>query len=173
MYMIYVDTEDYSGNFERELVAFATGCSHHDYDHQGIHAIANAARAQMKFGDWWKYHIQEHQGDDDEYPESYANIAPTPGWFNNGMGGDFKIGTPGVDVGGRHYPAYMSVSIAVDELPPADVWNEFQERLIEFCERFYVENPPAYNPHRTPITLTGVRQEEVVVETKVTRRQIM
>lgn len=172
MYMIYVDTEDYSGNFERELVAFATGCSH-EYDHGGIEDIANTARSQMTFGEWWAHHIEEHQGDDDEYPELYANIAATPGWFNNGMGGHFKIGTPGVDVGGRHYPAYQSVSIAVRELPPADVWNEFQERLIEFCERFYVENPPAYNPHRTPITLTGVRQEEVVVETKVTRRQIM
>lgn len=172
MYMIYVDTEDYSGNFERELVAFATGCSH-EYDHGGIEKIANTARSQMTFGDWWRYHIEEHSGDDEDDPPCYANIAPTPGWFNNGMGGHFKIGDPGVDVGGHHYPAYQSVSIAVDELPPADVWNEFQERVIEFCERFYVENPPAYNPHRTPITLTGVRQEEVVVETKVTRRQIM
>jgi len=160
MYLLYVDTEDYSGNFERELIAFATGCAHDDYDHKGIHAIANTARTQMTFGDWWKYHIEEHQGDDDEYPASYANIALTPDRFENGSNG-------------QQYPAYQSVSVAVNGLPPAEVWNEFQERVIEFCERYYVDNPPAYETHREPITVIGVRQEEVVVETKVTRRQII
>lgn len=159
MHMIYVDTEDYSGNFERELVAFATGCAHED-SHSGIHDIAGTARAQMQFGDWWQNHIKEHAGEDDEYPPCYANIAATPGWFNNGMGGHFRVGTPGVDVGGRHYPAYQSVSLAVREFPPADVWEEFQERLIEFCDNFYVQSAPSYNPHRLPITLTGVRHAE-------------
>lgn len=164
MHVIYVDTEDYSGNFERELVAFATGCWHEN-DHSGIEQIAKNAHTDMAFGLWWQQNILEHVGTEKECP-AYANIAATPGWFNNGMGGHFKIGTPGVDIGGRHYPAYQSVSLAVRETPPEDVWEEFQERVIEFCERFYVQSAPSYNPHRLPITLTGVRTEQPTISSR-------
>jgi hypothetical protein len=57
-------------------------------------------------------------------------IYPTGGWYNNGNGGHLK------DTGNdakRRYPAYMSVAIFTDKLPPDAVLLEFTERAREFC----------------------------------------
>lgn len=162
MHLIYVDTLDYSGNFEREMVAYATGCADERAPQEDL---ANSARRDMRFGQWWADNIVAHVGPEKE-EACVANIAATPGWFNNGMGGHFQIGAVGVDIGGRHYPAYQSVSVAVRNLPPPEVWEEFQERVIDFCERVYAQTAPTWNPHRSAIGLTGVRTASLETQPK-------
>ena len=55
MHRIIIDTEDYSGNFERPMVAFTTGCID---DHSTMYEhVARNARSEMKFYDWWSKNI--------------------------------------------------------------------------------------------------------------------
>lgn len=155
MYMIYVDTEDHAGNFERELVAYATGC----YGDCGVgDGEAEDAREEMTHYAWWEQHMVMQE--DDEYGAEMmrpAAIHPTPGWVNNGRGWCVPASSPEAQDFERTYPAYLSVKMVVDQLPPKDVWEEFQERVIEFCETYFLTHWS--NSAKKPITLTGVRQE--------------
>jgi hypothetical protein len=82
---LIVDTTSYSGNFERELFAYATG-------QQGCHGRADDLAASV-VGDvrhlrWWGANVARR-------PNKHGNlqpvaIHPTPGWFNNGMGGHYR-----------------------------------------------------------------------------------
>lgn len=157
MHLLIVDTENYSGNFERQMVAYATGrsgdCGVGDEE-------AEVARNEMKHHDWWEENMVMQE--DDEHGDEVmrpASICPTPGWFNNGTGYHFRADSDEADTIKGRYPAYLSVKMVVEQLPPEDVWEEFQERVIEFCENYY----PTMRSYKTeaPITLTGVRQEEV------------
>lgn len=173
-FVLYIDTENYSGNFERPLGAYCTGCAH-EYDHKGICKIAEVAQNEMKFGAWWMQHIREYQGLDEEYPPLYFNVAETPGWVMDRHGGDYRVGSAQAAQIQHPTPSLMSLSIAVDELPPQEVWEEFVQRAKDFCAQRYssaVRNE-IYRPEI--IVFTGVRQEDVTVETqvKVTRKQIM
>lgn len=172
MFVLYIDTENYSGNFERPLGAYCTGCVH-EYDNSVTSRIAAVARKEMKFGAWWKQHIIEHQGMDDEYPPLYFNIAETSGWVMNGNGADYRAGSAQAAKIKHPTPSLMSVSIAVDELPPQDVWDEFVQRAKDFCAQNYCKDVRKDIQTPESIVFTGVRQEDVTVETKVTRRQIM
>lgn len=84
-YKFIVDTNSYSGNFEREMMAYATGlCTHRGQEYAS--------------------------GFEDEFPEIFkeldgivvpcgeyddvANIEPTPGWWNNGLGGHYRDDDP-------------------------------------------------------------------------------
>lgn len=152
MHQLIVDTENYSGNFERQLVAFATGC----FGDCGVgDTEAQLARQQMTHYAWWEENMIE-QEDEDHGADCMrpASICPTPGWFNNGMGYNFRADSDEAETIEGRYPAYLSVKMVVEQLPPQEVWDEFQERLIEFCEQYY----PVMHSYST-ITLTGVRHE--------------
>lgn len=58
------------------------------------------------------------------------------------------------------------MSVAVRNLPPPEVWEEFQERVIDFCERVYAQTAPTWNPHRSAIGLTGVRTASLETQPK-------
>lgn len=157
MHLLIVDTENYSGNFERQMVAFATGC----YGDCGVgDTEAELAREDMQHYSWWEDNMVMQE--DDEYGADVmrpASIHPTPGWFNNGRGYHFRGDSDEADTITERYPAYLSVKMVVEQLPPQEVWEEFQERVIEFCEHYY----PTMRSYKTeaPIVLTGVRQEDV------------
>ena len=155
MYHLIVDTENYSGSFERELVAYATGC----FGECGVgDCLAEESRDEMTHHAWWEKHMVMQE--DDEYGADMmrpASIHPTPGWVNNGRGWCVPAHSPEAQDFERTYPAYLSVKMVVDELPPKDVWEEFQERVIEFCETYFLTHWS--NSTKQPITLTGVRQE--------------
>lgn len=158
MHRLIVDTEDYSGNFEREMVAYATGC----YGDCGVgDYLAEQAQEKMKHYAWWEKHMvnqpDEDTGEDCMRP---ADIWPTPGWVNNGYGLHLREDSEEAEALTTCYPAYQSVVMVVDELPPQEVWEEFQERVIEFCEKVYPAEAPSYKKQH-PITLTGVRQEAI------------
>ncbi len=155
MHLLIVDTENYSGNFERQLVAFATGC----FGDCGVgDTEAQLARQQMTHYAWWEENIIE-QEDEDHGADCMrpASICPTPGWLNNGMGYHFRADSDEAETIEGRYPAYLSVKMVVEQLPPQEVWDEFQERVIEFCETYFLTHWS--NSTKQPITLTGVRQE--------------
>jgi hypothetical protein len=77
---IIVDTNKYSGNFEREMCAFSTAqigeCGVGDDEVDENHPYAS----------WWGTHIQQVE---DGCWRPVA-ISPTPGFINDGMGGHYK-----------------------------------------------------------------------------------
>ena len=77
---IIVDTNKYSGNFEREMCAFATAqigeCAVGDDEVDENHPYAS----------WWETHIQQVE---DGCWRPVA-ISPTSGFINDGMGGHYK-----------------------------------------------------------------------------------
>jgi len=83
-----VDTEQYAGNFERELCAYVTG----RWD-QETHGRNEAALYEKETGkdplEFVEDRPVEHDG---YYNPAPQELFPTPGWFNNGMGGHFKDG---------------------------------------------------------------------------------
>lgn len=85
--ILIVDTEQYAGNFEREMCAFITGqvgeCGVGD-------DIAEQYSADIKNLKWWEEHIVSERDDSDYGCYRPASIWPTLGWFNNGTGGHFK-----------------------------------------------------------------------------------
>lgn len=89
--VIAIDTESYAGNFEREMCAWLTGRT----GECGVgEDLAEEAREQLKNKEWFdKYVVDES----DEGCYRPCAIWPTPGWFNNGMGGHYKIGSPEAD----------------------------------------------------------------------------
>jgi len=85
--VVAIDTNEYSGNFERPMCAFITGqvgdCG------VGDELIENALEelAQDTFNntlEWIEEHIVSES--DDHGCHRPASIWPTPGWYNNGMG---------------------------------------------------------------------------------------
>lgn len=169
--MLYVDTES---DCPTALGAYCTGCVH---PNQGgsLKSIAKIARSEMVFGAWWEKHIQEHQGLDEEYPKMYFNVAETPGWVMDGYGVDYRVGSAKAKKIKHPHPSQMSLSIAVDELPPQEVWDEFVQRAKDFCAQKYCDAVKAELFAPENIVLSGVRQEDVTIDTqiKTTRKQIM
>lgn len=85
-YRIVVDTDTYSGSFERELIAYATGQA----GDCGVGSdLADVASSELpnKVLEFWEDNIIE-EADDDGF-RCPANIYPTPGFFNDGMGGHY------------------------------------------------------------------------------------
>ena len=62
---------------------------------------------------------------------------PNPRWVNNGLGVEARVDSDEAQQWERHYTSYQSVAIVVRQLPPSDVWEEFQDRVIDFCEFGY------------------------------------
>ena len=172
VFVLTVDTENYAGNFERELGAYCTGCVH-EYDHSGIAAIAAAAAQEMRFGQWWVEHITAHQGVDEEYPPVYFNVAETPRWVMDGCGADYPAGSAEAQKIAYPSPSLMSVSVAVWELPPAEVWAEFVQRAQDFCAQKYNDAVRARVCSPEAIVFTGARQEEVVTTVTVARKMVV
>jgi hypothetical protein len=77
---IIVDTNKYSGNFEREMCAFATAQIGECY------VGDNEVDAEHPYASWWETNIIE-AGDGCWRPVA---ICPTPGFINDGMGGHYE-----------------------------------------------------------------------------------
>lgn len=83
--IVVVDTEIYAGNFERELCAYVTGA----IGECGVGGeVARAAASEIVHIDWWRRHVRSEA--DDKGCRRPTSIWATPGWFNNGMGGNYR-----------------------------------------------------------------------------------
>lgn len=82
-YVLVFDTEQYSGSFERELVAYVTGCS----GECGVGAEEAAQALEdlpPRVVEWLDDHVL-HLPDEHGCCRP-ASVWPTPGWFNDGHG---------------------------------------------------------------------------------------
>jgi len=88
-WIFVIDTDEYDGNFERELTAYITGqvgeCGVGG-EMAELYRAEAGGQSEDKFDD-----LLEHRADDNGCHRPCA-IYPTPGWFNHGMGGHFKEG---------------------------------------------------------------------------------
>lgn len=79
---VIIDTNQYAGNFEREMCAFVTG----QYGGCGVgEGIAELARGEIQHVAWWDRHVE--MVEDLHGCAQPVAICPTPGWFNDGFGG--------------------------------------------------------------------------------------
>ena len=87
-FLFIVDTQNHAGSFERQLVAYLTG--------QVGECGVGSEEAKLAKEDgvplWFKDHVL-HLPDAERGYIRPASIWPTPGWFNDGMGGVYPDGT--------------------------------------------------------------------------------
>jgi hypothetical protein len=88
-WIFVIDTDTYGGNFERELTAYITGqvgeCEVGN-EMAELYKKEVGKRGLNMFED-----LLEHRADEDGCHRP-CTIYPTSGWFNHGMGGNFKEG---------------------------------------------------------------------------------
>lgn len=133
-YILVADTNQYAGNFERELCAYITG----QYGECSVGAdIAKSEIEdyQIQNLNWWKENIVNE-------PDEYGTYRPvsiykTEGYFNNGMGKIYEDKDPLYSK--PKYPAYLSVAIFINEKPPVAVIKEFKERTHSFFDNEMTE----------------------------------
>jgi hypothetical protein len=146
---VVIDTDSYSGNFEREMVAFITGYETPRGD-KFVYPIRRAFGFESRcYGAVWD--------EADENPfvllfipwpgnwgEELAHICPTPGYGNNGRGEHCQVTTPAQKT--RYpYPAFQSVQIRCSEKPSAEALTILKEWSYKFAERSRAEKPQ-WNP---------------------------
>jgi hypothetical protein len=81
IYALVIDTDQYSGNFEREMTSYCTNMSFP----RGEEYITD----EVEYAAWWEANAAEWTEDPDDNPES-CGIWPTPGVLNNGMGWHYE-----------------------------------------------------------------------------------
>jgi hypothetical protein len=156
-YEVVVDTDQYAGNFEREMASFVFGCFDvnrvgAEYVEQGVFPLPWACSEHEAYASVIVAHDREGRG---ELYEKFGNIAPTPGFRNNGMGKHFPY-TEGEAIEGNFYPAYLSVSFRFQNgfEPSAEQLAELKARVLEFPEVY----TPRIKTHTKPtINITGFR----------------
>lgn len=189
-YVFVVDTEQYSGNFERWLCGYMTGRTDEPETHGGEEAEIAKKEITPEAWDYFQEHVINCAEQPDDCPiDTPVIIYPTPGWFNTGMGGHFKEGQE--EEAYKHYkkttekyiadhkgmttlqvspklnkfPAYQSVGIFFDEAPSHDIIALLKARAHKFAEQYW----PAHRIFGQKITITGFRllEEKKVVTEKV------
>lgn len=85
MKVLIIDTDNYSGNFERELCLFLTGQVGDADVGQGF----LTQPSPITYKNWWDENIVQVNDDDDNILTP-VKMWETPGWFNNGMGKNYK-----------------------------------------------------------------------------------
>lgn len=147
VFVVVIDTNQYSGNFEREIAAFCLG-AFAEYQAHGVAELCEFEEAMEREplleSIKGKLTIQKH----DEYGDIAATIWPTPNRLNNGYGVHFdaKEGETG-------WPAYESVGIFVETQLTAEEMNLVRLRAELYAEE-YAEN----------MVIRGVRQIKVTTE---------
>ena len=154
-----VDTDTYAGNFERSLLAYVTGQKQdnfHDCDEKTAERVREELPSDVSA--YFENNIGWGMDDLDDVPMlSRVIVHSTPGWFNNSMGGHFKEGqeaeayehyknevaennkkypTSGMKVSPTllKCPAYQSVAIFINEVPPPDMLKLMKDRAADFCK---------------------------------------
>lgn len=158
-FLFVIDTDSYSGNFNREMCAYLTS----QWD-QATHGGKQAAIAEKEIPKdvlaYFNEHMIEcHEAVDDGHSDVCQIIYPTPGYWSTGHGREAKGKPP---KGVRAYPAYQSVAIFFDEEPPKNITNFMIKRAQKYCaERLNIIDEPE------PIEFLGVRILKESTETKI------
>lgn len=131
-FIFVIDTNKYSGNFERQLCAFITGCIGECGVGQNEQELFLIETNQEKsiFNDYILYYPDEHGC------KRPASIWETPGRTNDGHGNHFNTEDINIEncYNKTKWPAYESVAIFFDKKPPKKLINLMIQRNIIFCK---------------------------------------
>lgn len=143
-YSVIIDTNEYSGNFERELTAYTTG-HHTEYaGEEEAKDYQNFVDANPEFSELFQSNIRFEY---DEGGGNYCCIYPTPGRVNDGKGNHYDE----IDYTGEHkYPAYESVEIFFYWEPTPIEMRIIEDRAIEYGKKHGI-NIKAIRIHKTEI----------------------
>lgn len=130
-YLIIIDTDSYSGNFEREMSIYLTGRHDEMFEHMvdEYRDVENMSDSYKK----WFYENTSSYMFDEEYGSRMCGIWSTPGFSNDGMGKHVPD-VNGVPV--YKWAAYQSVAIAVDSVPSKEILQELLNRALEFANLY-------------------------------------
>jgi hypothetical protein len=165
LYIFVIDTEEYAGNFERQLCAYITGCI-------GDCGVGEEERIQYNNDETMNFDDSIRLEPDEHGCNRPVILVDTPGWFNNGLGGHFRDGTDEQVVLDHHkqvakehglpahgkmakFPACLSVGVLFETKPTAKEIALMKRR----AEAYLLKNN---------IPLTGFRlltRETVMTET--------
>lgn len=161
--LFIIDTNEFAGNFERELVGYITGhvgeCGvgdeyagmfQEDVDPVMQTAISNIV-AQVDF--------------EDDGCLRPAMIWETPGRVNNGRGFNYDDTPENRLTHGGGYPAYESVAAAFEERPSPEMIELMKQRAHEFMNVHEWDRWSQKRQKPIPPTITGFRlvTREVIV----------
>lgn len=145
-FVIVIDTDKYSGNFEREISAFCLGAFDEDRWHGRAEAdeFEEATEHDPRLeGIKKKVTSKRHN----EYDEVTNTIWPTPNRLNDGYGNHFDA-----KEGEKGWPAYESVAVFVDKELTSEELELVRLRATLYAEEFTKD-----------MTIRGVRQIKVTV----------
>ena len=157
IYALVVDTEQYAGNFERAMCAYATGvvggCTRGEKEASLFaEQEPDSFDRDIEESVFWELMVQEMDEDGCARP---VTIVATPGWFNDGDGREFR--DEGQEIEGvTKWPSYQSVGM-------------FFERRLTSDEEALVKRRVAAFAELNNITVTGYRwleKTEIVREMK-------
>jgi len=127
-YVLVIDTNKYSGNFERELTAFCTGI---------LGECEVGDKEVIKYNEEETYSFDSIALRADEHnifrPTS---IYKTPSWWNDGHGKRFLEGEENEIV--KKYPAYNSVAIFFYKEPTKEEIKIIKRRAEEYVTNGYI-----------------------------------
>ncbi len=146
LFRLVVDTDSYSGDFERQLCAYATGqygaCSVGD-------DIAEYLSSDIKHLEWWQKNIVKRT----EARHEAKCKRPATIYFNHKNN------------------QYTSVAIYLKKIPTDDILSEFKERVIDFCNNKKLIDAKAHNikilnPHHALVmALVGMNNKKIDLDT--------
>ena len=138
-FLFVIDTDEYSGNFEREMCAYVTGrvgdCGVGEEEAAIFDDEAGQSGTDM--GEL----VCENQDNHGCYRPT--TVWPTPGWWNDGNGRHYRDGKGPKRK--NHCPAYQSVGIWMVRKPAA--------KEIKFMK----ERARAFSNHRSIAKISGFR----------------
>lgn len=159
-WIFVIDTDQYAGNFEREMTAYITGqvgeCEVGS-DMFEYYIAETGDKDKEKFSE-----LLEHRADDHGCHRP-CTIYSTPGWFNNGSGEHFKETKKS-----NKYPAYLSVAIFFYEKPSAKIISFMKERAKRFAatkRKMAKERGHSWDEN-FKLEITGFRLIEETLSTK-------
>lgn len=123
-----VDTDSYAGNFEREMSSYVVGRCDEYGDHRGgpYQEMFRKDFGKDPFDDLVDYRVNDPG--DDGIMRAPMDLAPTPGYGNDGHGKHSKL-----KAGQKpKHPAYQSVAIFLRRRPTAKELRVLAERARAF-----------------------------------------
>ncbi len=129
-YIFVIDTDQYAGNFERNICAYCTG-------QIGDCKVGKeeADKFLQKYGEKIIFEMEEiiEQRPDEHGIHRPTTIYPTPGYLNNGNGKEYK--EEEWKEGMEKYPSYQSVAIFFYKKPEKEIVNMIKERAEKFIHQ--------------------------------------
>lgn len=121
-----IDTNSYSGNFERQMAAYIIAHSEDCGVGSEESDIAEKELTEEEF-DWFEENMRCI---DSEHGYRFCTIWSTPNRYNDGMGKHYD---EPVKKGHKAFPAYESVAIFLQEYPPENILKLMKNRATKYC----------------------------------------